>query len=226
MLTDGTFRADGGPNSERWNVLSAGHSLEDHLSRYPLLDGPVVAVNHALSAYPASDYWCVMEPPRGGKTPIWDAVERPGRASTDDLFFYGLTLWAKKTDVETSWRERFPTANMEPCDPAIRLDRDRTRFAGQGLLPWPGASPHWFQTTFQTSLALAICRGAKQIQVLGASMSGEGGHGYQWVSTDGATNWSNRWEKEREWLQISCSEAAEGGIEIAVKEAEWLQIST
>lgn len=159
---------------------------------------------------PSVDAWAVAEDP----VPLWGAMsERVG--SILDLTARacpGFEVWCPRDPHEGTWREHFPTVNLRPYD---NHAEDYPDLPNGWVDPgWPEHPELQGGTTLHV-LAECCALGAKEIHVIGCDMEGTGGWGYEWEQKE-ATEWAERWKKERAALSQFQDDACNHGVHITL----------
>lgn len=191
------------------NVLCEGPSIA-HFEPWMLLDGPTVAVNHALamSSVAPIDFWATIDEPKN----LWDWAQPYLPAACKLLTTENnLMFWGDYLGLEVASERLYsikPTY-MEATDehPAFLAENGRP-----ALIPTVSHTISWLYQI-----------GVEHVRVFGADMCGSGSPlAFTPFSTDEDVGWQFRWAVERRLFALSTKKYRASGRRLE----RWVQPST
>lgn len=203
-------------NPTEATILCPGPSLDKYDPARDKLDGPVIAINVAMAAFPDSDVW---------------AIHKEFKLLTDGLAEYGTNfdlLDPREVWAMSGWDTNYGKAAESFHDDPRRKNYIREiPFSG-----WPRGKPEFAELTGWESRVLwsdlavlcaagkAISRGIKRIRIVGCDMMGTGygcidGGPLKWKPDEDDLQ-RRKWRQHRSFLEKAVEEASAHGVEIEV----------
>jgi hypothetical protein len=184
-----------------WGIICPGPSLGHQLHQDILRDSPdaLIAVNGAILFIPAVNYWAMCD---------------------EEVFTYCIRQYADWNHNIVLWIpeiwERYISGTHPSCRHFNQFKKET--FPGQSneafaeIMPF-GKDIEWRERTLFTAIALAILKGAQQINIYGADLSGKGYYkpGLENCRT---RHTEERWKQEQYWLGLIVKACAANGITV------------